>query len=64
MFTDTTNVKYIKTTGTVLFQGKPITITDRTPLLSPEQREKQKKEIEHTLYGIFKKYAEMPKQSA
>jgi hypothetical protein len=57
-------IRVAYTAGTVLFQGKPITITDRTPLYTPEQREKRKKEIEHTLFGIFKKYAETPKQSA
>ena len=64
MFTDMQNVKYTKDTHTVFFQGKPITVIERTPIFTPEQREKRKKEIEGTLYNIFKKYAEMPKQSA
>jgi len=64
MFTGTQNIKYAKDTRTAVFQGKPITITDYTPVLSPEQREKRKKEIERTLYGIFKKYVDKPKKSA
>jgi hypothetical protein len=64
MFTDTQNIKYTEETRTVIFQGKPITLTERTPLLSPEQREKRKKEIEHKLYGIFKKYANSQEESA
>jgi len=64
MFSDTQPAKYAEERCKVIFQGKPITVTDRTPMLSPEQRERRKKEIEHTLYHIFKKYAEIPKQSA
>ena len=56
MFTDEQNIKYTKKSSTVIFQGKPITVTERSPILTPEQREKRKKEIEFKLYGIFKKY--------
>ncbi len=58
------NVKYTVETSTVIFQGKPITLTQRTPVFTPEQREKRKKEIEQKLYGIFNKYAETPPKAA
>ena len=58
MFIEDQNDKYTEESRTVIFQGKPITVTEFTPILSPEQREKRKKEIEHKLYGIFKKYAD------
>jgi hypothetical protein len=48
--------RYNVDTQTVQFQGKPITLTNRTPLFTPEQREKRKREIEATLYNIAKKY--------
>ncbi|MDR1157569.1 MAG: hypothetical protein LBK75_04585 [Oscillospiraceae bacterium] len=43
-------------TKTVYMQGKPITLTSRTPVLTPEQREKRKREIEARLYDICRKY--------
>jgi hypothetical protein len=64
MFTETQNVKYSEEVHTIIFQGKPITLTERTPVFTPEQREKRKKEIEHKLYGIFKKYTEIPQKCA
>ncbi|MDR1439328.1 MAG: hypothetical protein LBJ10_04790 [Clostridiales bacterium] len=60
MFAESQNVKYSVETATVMFQGKPITLTSRTPILSPEQREKRKREIESILYNVFKKYAAAP----
>lgn len=57
MFTDAQNIRYKTETKTAVFQGKNITLENLTPVLSPEQRDKRKREIEHTLYGIFKKYA-------
>jgi len=47
---------YKKETETVPFQGKNITLVNYTPILSPEQREKRKREIEQGLYEIFIKY--------
>jgi len=41
---------------TVMFQGKPITLTSRTPIFTPEQREKQRRFIESKLYDAVKKY--------
>ena len=43
-------------TKTVIFQGKPITFTSRTPVFTPEQYEKQKKFIESRLYDVVKKH--------
>ena len=48
---------YAKETTTAMFQGKPITVTHLTPILSPEQKEKRRKEIEHELYDVFVKYS-------
>ena len=64
MFTEDQNVKYTKESHTVMFQGKPIIATDYTPILSPEERTKRKKEIERTLFDIFKKYSDTNKLSA
>ena len=49
-------MNYERTTHTATFQGKPITVTHLTPILSPEQRAKRKSEIEHQLYDVFVKY--------
>lgn len=49
-------IKYEKTTKTAIFQGKTITVTHLTPALSPEERAKRKREIEHQLYDVFVKY--------
>jgi len=51
-----TQQTYAKETKTALFQGKPITVTHLTPILSPEERAKIKREIEHQLYDVFIKY--------
>ena len=48
-----------KETQTAMFQGKPITLTHITPILSPEQRDKRKREVEHQLYEVFSKYKEL-----
>ena len=47
---------YAKETKTAVFQGKPITVTHLTPVLTPEQKEKRKSEIENQLYDVFIKY--------
>jgi len=41
---------------TAIFQGKPITLISRTPVFTPEQREKQRRFIESRLYDVVKKY--------
>ena len=47
---------YHKETQSAIFQGKPVTVTHLTPILSPEQRAKRKREVEHQLYEVFSKY--------
>jgi hypothetical protein len=64
MFDDILNEKYTASTHTVIFQGKPITITDHTPVLSPGQRVKRKREIEAALYNVFKKYTDTERKNA
>ena len=53
-----THPTYARETKTALFQGKPITVTHLTPMLSPEERAKIKREIEHQLYDVFIKYTD------
>ena len=43
MFTDEQNVKYTQKSSTVMFQGKPITVTEFSPILTADQREKKKR---------------------
>ena len=43
-------------TRTVPFQGKTIVLESLTPVLSPKEKEKRKKEIERCLYDVFSKY--------
>jgi len=50
-------LNYEVETKTVIFQGKQITLTNRTPIFTPEQREKQRLHIEERLYQIAKKYS-------
>lgn len=52
-----TQIGYHKETKTVPFQGRAIVVENLTPILSPEQREKRKREIEQQLYEVFSKYA-------
>jgi hypothetical protein len=51
-----TALRYEVTTQNVIFQGKQITLTSRTPVFTPEQREKQKRAIELRLYNVVGKY--------
>ena len=45
-------------TATVYFQGKLIVLENLTPVLSPEEKKKRKREIENNLYDIFSKYGD------
>lgn len=47
---------YTKNIEVALFQGKDILVENLVPVLSPEQREKRKQEIELQLYDVFRKY--------
>jgi len=53
-----TAVRYHSEVNTVPFEGKMITYESLTPILSPKEREKRKREIiEKRLYDVFVKYA-------
>ncbi|MDR2022085.1 MAG: hypothetical protein LBQ71_02260 [Hungatella sp.] len=56
--------KYTKETKTVDIQGKTFTVTNLTPILSPEEREKQKREIEQKLYEVYVKYENNDRKAA
>ena len=47
---------YQSETKTVSFQGKSIVLESLTPVLSPKEKEKRKKDIERCLYEVFSKY--------
>ena len=46
------SVTYQSETKTVPFQGKTIVLESLTPVLSPKEKEKRKKEIERCLYAV------------
>ena len=50
------SITYQSETKTVPFQGKTIVLESLTPVLSPKEKEKRKKEIERCLYEVFSKY--------
>ena len=50
------SVTYHRETKSVPFQGKTIVLESLTPVLSPQEKEKRKKEIERCLYEVFSKY--------
>ena len=50
-------ITYHKEVETASFQGKPITLENLTPVLSPKARDKRKREIESCLFEVFIKYA-------
>ena len=50
------SVTYQSETKTVHFQRKSIVLESLTPVLSPKEKEKRKKEIERCLYEVFSKY--------
>ena len=49
-------VTYQSDKQSVYFQGKLIVLENLTPVLSPEEKKKRKREIENNLYDIFSKY--------
>lgn len=49
-------VDYKSEIKTVSFGGKTITVENLTPVLTPTEREKRKKEIEQRLFDVFSKY--------
>ena len=50
------NPHYDKEIKPAVLQGKPITVTHITPILTQEQRDKRKCEVENQLYEVFSKY--------
>ena len=52
-------VRYQSEVKTVPFGNCTITIENRTPILSSEERTARKREIELVLYAVLKKYAEI-----
>ena len=55
-----TAVQYHSETKTALFGGRTITIENLTPVLTPKERERRKKEIEQRLFDVFSKYRTRP----
>ena len=53
-----TALRYETETKIVKFQGKSITVINRVPILTPDQREKRRLEIENRLYDVVKKHKE------
>jgi hypothetical protein len=51
------NVKYKSKTSTATLGGMTIQVTHRTPILSDDERNQRKSEIEQVLFNVFVKYA-------
>ena len=53
-------VQYTSEIKTVPFgsNGNTITVENLTPILSPKERERRKKDIEKRLFRVFSKYTE------
>lgn len=49
-------VTYQSEKQSVYFQGKLIVLENLTPVLSQDERDKRKREIENHLYDVFSKY--------
>ena len=50
-------IKYTSEIKTVFLDGKMIILENLTPILSPKERERRKREIEECLFNVFVKYA-------
>ena len=50
------SITFQSETKTVPFQGKNIVLESLTPVLSPKEKEKRKKEIERCLYEVVSNY--------
>jgi len=55
-------VKYQSEVKTASLGGRTITIENLTPVLSPKERERRKRDIEKRLFDVFSKYAEKPRK--
>lgn len=49
-------VEYKSEVKTVPFGDKTITVENLTPVLTPKEKEKRKREIEQRLFDVFSKY--------
>ncbi len=49
-------VRYESEVKTVPFAGGTIRVENLTPILSPKDREKRRREVETRLYEVFSKY--------
>jgi len=54
---DFVSVKYKSEVKTAPFGKGTIRVENLTPVLSPKEREKRKREVESRLYSVFSKYA-------
>lgn len=52
-----TAIKYHNEIKTMTLGGKVILLENLTPVLSPKERERRKKDVEKRLYDVFSKYA-------
>ena len=50
------SVTYQSEKQSVYFQGKLIVLENLIPVLSPDEKNKRKREIENHLYDVFSKY--------
>lgn len=53
-----TQVKYHSEVVTVPMGDRTFTIENLTPILTPKERERRKKDIEKRLFDVFSKYAD------
>ena len=57
------SVTYQSEKQSVYFQGKLIVLENLIPVLSPDEKNKRKREIENHLYDVFSKYTDRFYQS-
>lgn len=57
------HISYKTETETVSFQGKEITLENRTPILTPKQEAAKRRELEQQLYEVFRKYEDRRQES-
>jgi hypothetical protein len=57
-------IRYENEIKTVPFGNGTIRLENLTPVLSPKDREKRKREIETRLYEVFSKYRDKKQSSA
>jgi hypothetical protein len=57
-------IRFESEVKTVPFGGGTIRIENLTPVLSPKDREKRKREIEVRLFDVFSKYGDRNQSSA